>query len=165
MANWSEREIEAAIEATFTKFGYPAASPEQMEAVKEFVKGKDVFVSTPTGSGKSLCYGCLPLVFDSLRSGGKQEAIVVVVSPLKALMLDQVQAFTAKGVSCAYVGAQDSDSGSLHDLVEKGEFSLVFISPESLVSGCRWREMFRSAVYQANLVGVVVDEAHCIDKW
>ena len=45
MANWSDREIEAAIEATFTKFRYPAASPEQMEAVKEFVKGKDVFVS------------------------------------------------------------------------------------------------------------------------
>ena len=139
MANWSDREIEAAIEATFTKFGYPAASPEQMEAVKEFVKGKDIFVSTPMGSGKSLCYGCLPLVFDSLRSGGKQEAIVVVVSPLKVLMLDQVQAFTAKGVSCAYVGVQDSDSGNLHDLVEKGELSLVFMSPESLVSGCRWR--------------------------
>ena len=80
-------------------------------------------------------------------------------------MLDQVQAFTAKGLSCAYVGAQDSDSGNLHDLVEKGEFSLVFMSPESLVSGCRWREMFRLAIYQANLVGVVVDEAHCIDKW
>lgn len=163
MVNWSDTEIEGAIEATFTKFGYPAVNPEQFEAVKEFVKGKDVFVSTPTGSGKSLCYGCLPLVFDSLRSGGKQEAIVVVVSPLKALMLDQVQAFTAKGVKCAYVGAQESDSVNLH--VEKGEFSLVFMSPESLVSGCRWREMFRSAIYQANLVGVVVDEAHCIDKW
>ena len=61
------REIEGAIEATFTKIGYPAVNSEQFEAVKEFVKGKDVFVSTPTGSGKSL--GCLPLVFDSLRSG------------------------------------------------------------------------------------------------
>ena len=66
MANWSDTEIEGAIEATFTKFGYPAVNPEQFEAVKEFVKGKDVFVSTPMGSGKSLCYGCLPLVFDSL---------------------------------------------------------------------------------------------------
>ena len=77
-------------------------------------------------------------------------------------MLDQVQAFTAKGMKCAYVGAQKSDSVNLH--VEKGEFSLVFMSPESQVSGCRWRKMFRSAIYQANLVGVVVDEAHCIDK-
>ena len=162
MANWSDTEIEGAIEVTFTEFGYPAVNPEQFEAVKEFVKGKDVFVSTPTGSGKTLCYGCLPLVFDSLRSGGKQEAIVVVVSPLKALMLHQVQAFTAKGVNCAYVGAQESDSVNLH--VEKGEFSLVFMSPKSLVSGCRWREMFHSAIYQANLVGMVVDEAHCIDK-
>ena len=48
MANWSDREIEGAIEATFTKFGYPAVNPEQFETVKEFVKGKDVFVS-PSG--------------------------------------------------------------------------------------------------------------------
>jgi len=164
MANWSEREIETAVEATFMKLGYPTANPEQLEAVKEFVKGKDVFVSTPTGSGKSLCYGSLPFVFDLLSSGGSQRSIVIVVSPLKALMLDQVQVFTAKGVSCAYVGAQD-DCGDLLDRVVKGEFSLVFMSPESLVSGCRWREMFRSATYQDNLVGVVVDEAHCIDKW
>ena len=129
------------------------------------MKGKVVFVSTPTGSGKSLCYSCLPLVFDSLRSGDKQEAIVVVVSPLNALMLDQVQAFMANGVKCAYVDVQESDSGSLHNVMEKGEFSLVFMSPESLVRGCRWREMFRSAIYQANLVGLVVDEAYCIDKW
>ena len=67
--SWSDREIETAIEATFSKLGYPAANPEQLEAVKEFVKGKDVFVSTLTGSGKSLCYGSLPLVFDLLRSG------------------------------------------------------------------------------------------------
>ena len=91
MANWSwsDREIETAIEATFSKLGYPAANPEQLEAVKEFVKGKDVFVSTPTGSGKSLCYGSLPLVFDLLRSGSTT-SIVFVVSSLKALMLDQV---------------------------------------------------------------------------
>ena len=128
MANWSEREIETAVEATFMKLGYPTANPEQLEAVKEFVKGKDVFVSTPTGSGKSLCYGSLPFVFDLLSSGGSQRSIVIVVSPLKALMLDQVQVFTAKGVSCAYVGAQD-DCGDLLDRVVKGEFSLVFMSP------------------------------------
>ena len=63
------------------------------------------------------------------------------------------------------MSVRKTDSGNLHDLVEKGEFPLVFMSPESLVSGCRWREMFRLAIYQANRVGVVVDEAHCIDKW
>ena len=84
MANWSDREIEGAIEVTFTKFGYLAVNPEQIEAVKEFVKGKDVFVSTPMSSRKSLCYGCLPLVFDSSQSRGKQKAIIVVISPLKA---------------------------------------------------------------------------------
>ena len=80
-------------------------------------------------------------------------------------MLDQVQAFLAKGVQCAYVGMQELDSGNLPDLVQKVEFLVVFVSPEFLVSGCRWREMFHSAIYQANLVGIVVDEVHRIDKW
>ena len=52
------------IEEAFTKLGYPAVNSEELEAVKVSVKGKDVFVSTPYGSGKSLCYGSLPLVFD-----------------------------------------------------------------------------------------------------
>ena len=54
------------------------------------------------------------------------------------MMLDQVQAFTAKGVQCAYVGTQELDSGNLHDLVQKVEFLMVFMSPEFLVGGCRW---------------------------
>lgn len=92
------------------------------------------------------------------------KASIVVVSPLKALMMDQVQTFSTKGVKAAYLGVEDIE-GSTGDQVEKGEISLVFTSPESMITGCRWREMFRSAVYQENLVAVVVDEAHCVDKW
>ena len=76
---------------------------EQLEATREFVKGKDVFVSLPTGSGKSLSYGCFPLVYDSLCSNvGGNKSIVIVVSPLKALMQDQVCAFCAKGLESVY---------------------------------------------------------------
>ena len=64
-------------------------------------ESQDVFVSLPTGSGKSLCYGCLPLVYDSLCGNGNK-SIVIVVSPLKALMQDQVRAFCAKGLESAY---------------------------------------------------------------
>jgi len=84
----------------------------KLEAVREFVKGKDVFVFTPMGSEKSLCYDSLPLVFDYLCSGATQKSGVVVVSPLKALIMDQVRVFTAKGLSCAYLGAPDDIFGS-----------------------------------------------------
>ena len=69
-------------------FGYAALSPEQETAIRAFVDGRDVFVMLPTGSGKSLCYTALPSVFDILR--GKDGHIVIVVSPLVALMKDQV---------------------------------------------------------------------------
>lgn len=138
---------------------------EQLEAAREFVKGKDVFVSLPTGSGKSLCYGCLPLVFDTLRQNDSNtKLIVVVVSPLRALMLDQVQSFSAKGVDSAYVADGEVGDGMI-DQVNQGSISLVFMSPESLVGCCQWREMFRSPVYRTNLVALIVDEAHCIEKW
>ena len=76
---------------------------EQPEAAREFVKGQDVFVSLPTDSGKSLCYGCLPLVYDSLCGNvGGNKSIVIVVSPMKALMQDQVRAFCAKCLESAY---------------------------------------------------------------
>ena len=76
--------------------GYDRSTDDQRKAVEAFVLGKDVFVSLPTGSGKSLCYACLPHVFDELRSqraGGTLDhlSIVVVVSPLNSLMQDQVQ--------------------------------------------------------------------------
>ena len=139
---WSNREIEAAIAAAFGRLGYSAVKSEQLEAAREFVKGQDVFVSIPTGSGKSLCYGCLPLVYDSLRSKTRgSKSIVVVVSPLKALMLDQVRAFCAKGLESAYVSGED-EGGAVARGVENGDYPLVFMSPEALVSSCRWRETF-----------------------
>ena len=80
-------------------------------------------------------------------------------------MMDQVQTFSTKGVKAAYLDVEDIEGSSTGDQVENGEISLVFMSPESMITGCRWREMFRSAIYQENLVDVVVDEAHCVDKW
>ena len=70
--------------------GYSSLRPDQEKVVVAFMKGKDVFVSLPTGSGKSLCYSILLKVSDSIRSSpGK--CIVIVVSPLIALMKDQVR--------------------------------------------------------------------------
>ena len=101
---WTDREIEEAIRIAFARLGYSSVKSEQLEAAREFVKGKDVFVALPTGAGKSLCYGCLPVVFDILRQNDSDtKSVAVVVSPLKALMLDQTQSFMAKGVDSVYV--------------------------------------------------------------
>ena len=65
---------------------------EQLEVIVQFVLGKDVFAVLPTGYGKSLCYQCLPKVFNDISFGGKDHtAIIVVISPLIAIMKDQVQ--------------------------------------------------------------------------
>ena len=81
------------------------ATPEQGQAIREFLLGRDVFVSLPTGEGKSLCYASLPLEFDWIKehhvrttiSENVSSSIVVVVSPLTALMKDQVESFSKRG--------------------------------------------------------------------
>ena len=71
-----------AVSKAVTQLGYLCLSAEQQEAVVNFVTGRDVFVSLPTGAGKYLCYLVLPIVFDCLRTTGRS-SIVIVVSPLK----------------------------------------------------------------------------------
>ena len=81
---------EAAIAASRT-MGYEGMKSEQLRIVESFVTGHDVFGVLPTGYGKSLCYACLPLVFDCLLQKPSCFSIVLVVSPLVALMKDQVR--------------------------------------------------------------------------
>lgn len=79
--------IRALIHDAMASIGYHTPKPEQVEVVEKFLLGQGVFVSIPTGGGKSLCYGCLPVVFDKLRKV-QQQSIILVVSPLNALMED-----------------------------------------------------------------------------
>ena len=84
-------QVNAAILQAVRTLGYDRPTEDQRDAIRSFVEGVDVFVSLPTGSGKSLCYACLPVLFDVLRGDVDQQgSIVVVVSPLSSLMQDQV---------------------------------------------------------------------------
>ena len=130
----------------------------------------------PTGSGKSLCYCLLPLAFDFLRRKKREEeenpdpdtctaspkSIVLVVSPLIALMKNQVKAMQERNVSSLYAG--DMDEKARHEVCS-GKYQLIFISPESLTSSDWWRDVLLSPVYQDNLVGFVIDEAHLVKQW
>ena len=157
-----EAIAEAVLKAT-KELGYQELRPMQELAVKHFLRGRDVFVALPTGSGKSLCYCLLPKAFDFLRRASESaKSIVVIVSPLIALMQDQVRAMEERNVAAVYAGAVDDDSE--RDICE-GKYQLVFLSPESLLTDSRWRDMLQSAVYHERLAGLVIDEAHCVKKW
>lgn len=136
---------------------------EQVQVISEFVSGKDVFVSLPTGYGKSLCYALLPLVFDFLRAPCNK-SIVVCISPLTALMIDQREKFKSWGIAAEFVGEVQQDLEVMRD-VKQGRIQLLYISPESLLRNPQWREMLLSTVYQENIVAVVIDEAHCVTQW
>ena len=133
---------------------------QQEESIFYFVKRNDVFVSLPTSFGKSLCYILLPAVSYALWKQGKKY-IILVVSPLIALMNDQLDVINAMGITAAKLTS--SNSLELNDM-KKGHFQVLFISPENLVA-LEWRNMLASSVYRSNLIGFVVDEAHCIQKW
>ena len=151
--------LDAAIESALTRLDYENLRPMQKLAVQSFIQGRDVFVSLPTGSGKSLCYWLLPSIFEHLK--GNTCCTVIIVSPLDALMKDQEHSLRERGVKAIKVGADDA---RMED-VKKGCYELLLVSPELLLTSSEWRDMLQSTVYKEQLVGVVVDEAHCVKKW
>ena len=158
----SSDELLHLIRDSASALGINTLKPDQEKAILHVVLGRDVFVALPTGYGKSLCYFVLPLVFDRVRDVSNR-SIVLVVSPLVALMKDQVAHCSSRGLAAGYISSDSSDS--MKEEILGGKCQVVFISPESLFSGKRWRDMLREKPYINNLVGFVVDEAHCVKKW
>ena len=139
--------------------GYDKLKKEQEESILNFAKGRDVFVSLPTGYGKSICYIILPWLFDELRKVDKK-SIVLVVSPLIAVMRDKVGSITAMGITevTKKLLVARKESRQLRTNC------IFFFSPEALIL-LKWRNMLSNKVYRNNLVAFVVDEPHCIKKW
>ena len=152
--------IEAAISSAVARLGFSELRPKQLQCVKSFVEGHDVFVSLPTGSGKSLCYWVLPWVFSVLKK--RNCCTIIVVSPLEALMKDQEESLRSRGVKVLKVGCADDH---VMEQIKRGYYEILFISPERLLTCSDWRDMLQSPVYKEQLVGVIVDEAHCVKMW
>ena len=95
-------DLDRAIKQSALLLGYPSLKPEQLEIVTEFVKRKDVFVVLPTGYRKTLCFGMLPLLYD-LQRGTHSSAIVVVVTPLVAIMQSMVAEYKSRGIRTGYI--------------------------------------------------------------
>ena len=86
----------------------------------------------------------------------------MVISPLIALMKDQVRRMKEKGVSAIYLAEVDHQTEMK---VCEGKYKLIYSSPECLLTNVMWRDVLQSDVYQQNLVAFVIDEAHCVKKW
>ena len=136
-----------------TVFGYPAFRGQQAEIVEHVASGGDALVLMPTGGGKSLCYQIPAL----LRDG-----VGVVVSPLIALMQDQVDALEEVGVRAAFLNSTQTFEETLRieRLVRSGEIDLVYVAPERLLTQ-RCLELFDASPISL----FAIDEAHCVSQW
>ena len=109
---------------------------------------------------------CLPLVFDTIRGHELPYSVIIVVSPLKALMREQVLILRAKGLSVTQVSGDSEDmEQDLKANTSKGRFQVIYTSPEILLANKEWADVFQSLPLRQRLVRVVIDEAHCIKKW
>lgn len=160
----SDSSLKCIIQQVACSLGYSNLKDKQKQSILEFIKGRDVFVSLPTGFGKSLCYIVLPYVFDELR-GVQKKCMILVVSPLLALMKDQVANITAKGIASIHISDKETSSSSKKRALLAGEYQIIFSSPESLFHGTELRKIICTDIYRANLVAFVIDEAHCVKMW
>jgi ATP-dependent DNA helicase RecQ len=135
-------------------WGYDSFRPKQEEIVKNLSAGRDVCVVMPTGGGKSLCYQ-LPAVLEEARTA-------VVISPLIALMQDQVAQLLQMGIPAVFLNSSVSEAqrGTLKQRAMSGEFRLMYVSPERAVM-----EGTREWLKKVPVSFFVIDEAHCISEW
>ena len=154
LSEGTEQDTEArALHLLQTVFGYPAFRGNQADIVHHVAGGGDALVLMPTGGGKSLCYQIPAL----LRDG-----VGVVVSPLIALMQDQVDALEEVGVRAAFLNSTQTfeESQRIERLVRTGEIDLVYVAPERLMTQ-RCLDLFESS----RISLFAIDEAHCVSQW
>ncbi len=134
-------------------WGYASFRPKQEEIMKEAVAGHDVLAIMPTGGGKSLCYQVPSMAIDG---------IAIVVSPLIALMKDQVQSLQRRGIKAVSVhsGMSPQEIDAALDNAVYGDYKFLYVSPERLKT-----RIFRERVRKMDVNFIVVDEAHCISQW
>src|SRR5205085_8889195 len=134
-------------------FGYGAFRPLRQEIMDDALSDRDVFALLPTGGGKSLCFQ-LPAL---LRDG-----VTIVVSPLIALMKDQVDALRTSGIAATFLNSTLAGSESRERLrgLDRNQFRLLYVAPERLMM-----ENFLERALNWNIGQIAIDEAHCISEW
>ncbi|MCG8586328.1 MAG: ATP-dependent DNA helicase [Pirellulales bacterium] len=150
----SDRQAtEPTLESHLAHFGIDRFRPAQRDIVESVMSGQDTLVVMPTGAGKSLCFQ-LPAV--------ARDGIVLVVSPLIALMKDQVDQLTALGLRATFINSTLSvdEQHARLDAMRDGQYDLVYVVPERFRS-----RRFVDAVGECHVQLLAIDEAHCVSQW
>ncbi|MEW6999032.1 DNA helicase RecQ [Colwelliaceae bacterium BS250] len=134
-------------------FGYKSFRPGQQQVIEELLKGRDCLVLMPTGGGKSLCYQLPATIMPGLT---------IVVSPLIALMKDQVDGLTRQGIGAAFINSS-LDAQTINQTMQRiasGEVKILYVAPERLLN-----HYFLQSLQEVQISFFAIDEAHCISSW
>ena len=142
-------------------FGYPAFRGQQQAIIERVSKGHDALVLMPTGGGKSLCYQ-IPAIVRQRQGLGSS----IVVSPLVALMHDQVCALQEAGVAAAYLNStlDFEQARQVEQDLLAGRLTMLYVAPERLTTA-RFLELLQRLYQQRQLALFAIDEAHCVSQW
>jgi ATP-dependent DNA helicase RecQ len=134
-------------------FGYADFRHQQAKIISELISGADVFTLMPTGGGKSLCYQIPAIVRDGVG---------IVVSPLIALMKDQVDALKLQGVKAEFLNSSQDheEQNRVEQLIRSGNVDLLYVAPERLLS-----DYFLNLIDNITIALFAFDEAHCVSQW
>ncbi|WP_370641921.1 DNA helicase RecQ [Tenacibaculum sp. Mcav3-52] len=148
MMQITEQEL---LEKLKVNFGYDSFRLEQQAIIENIVAKKDTLVIMPTGGGKSICYQLPALFF---------EGVTLVISPLIALMKDQVDSLKANGISATFFNSSQSteEQQQVFDAIASKSIKLLYVAPESL-------SLLQNVLNQSYISCIAVDEAHCISAW
>jgi ATP-dependent DNA helicase RecQ len=143
----------ATVETLAARFGFNSFRPGQQQVVEALLAGRSALAVFPTGAGKSLCYQLPALLLDG---------VTVVVSPLIALMKDQIDFLVRQGVDAARLDSSlgRDEARDVSDRLRKGSLKLLYVAPERFNN-----ERFLAQLDATKIALFAVDEAHCISEW
>ncbi len=148
-----EKQKQQLVELLKIHYGYDTLREGQEKALDSLLSGQNTVVVMPTGGGKSLCYQLPSLIF---------EGLTIVISPLIALMKDQVDGLNKVGIPATFINSSISpnDTTARLEAIKKGHFKLLYVAPERFYS-----QEFLEALKKIKVSLFAVDEAHCISSW
>jgi len=132
-------------------FGYDSFRDNQLEIIQDIISGKDALVIMPTGGGKSMCFQLPSLMLDG---------VTLVISPLIALMKDQVDSLRANGITAAYFNSSQvgTEQQEMLSLLKENKLKLLYVAPESI-------QILQQYLKPGDISLIAIDEAHCISTW